>query len=125
MTFIEEIARYLQTKSVGTLGTNLFYSYLPDSVDACVAVMDTGGMTPDIDLPTKEPTFQVFIRSTTYDLGKAKMNTVRNELHRLMNTTLSGGTYVYNVFALSEGGHIGRNERGLDEFSINFKSLTR
>jgi hypothetical protein len=126
MTFIEQVATYLQAGGIGTLGTNLFISNLPDSVDACVAVFDTGGMPPDIYLPTKEPTFQVFVRSTTYDLGKAKIDAIRALLHRNFNVTLVvGQTYVYSILALAEGGHIGQNERGLDEFSMNFKALTR
>lgn len=126
MTFIEQVATYLQAGGIGTLGTNLFISNLPDSVDSCVAVFDTGGMTPDIYLPTKEPTFQVLVRSTTYDLGKAKIDAIRALLHRNFNVTLVvGQTYVYSILALSEGGHIGQNERGLDEFSMNFKALTR
>ncbi len=126
MTFIEQVATYLQAGGIGTLGTNLFISNLPDSVDSCVAVFDTGGMTPDIYLPTKEPTFQVLVRSTTYDLGKAKIDAIRALLHRNFNVTLVvGQTYVYSILAMSEGGHIGQNERGLDEFSMNFKALTR
>lgn len=126
MTFIEQVATYLQAGGIGTLGTNLFISNLPDSVDSCVAVFDTGGMTPDIYLPTKEPTFQVLVRSTTYDLGKAKIDSIRALLHRNFNVTLVvGQTYVYSILAMSEGGHIGQNERGLDEFSMNFKALTR
>ena len=125
MTFIQEIATRLQTASIGTLGTDLFYSYMPDSANAGVSVHDTGGMPPDIYIPTKSPTFQVFIRAATYDAGKAKLDAVRASLHNLYNVTLSGGTYVYSINALAEGGHIGRNERGLDEFSINFKALTR
>lgn len=126
MTFIEQVATYLQTGSIGTLGTNLFIGNLPDSVDSCVAVFDTGGMQPDIYLPTKEPTFQILVRSTTYDLGKAKIDAIRALLHRNFNVTLvAGQTYVYSILALSEGGHIGQNERGLDEFSMNFKALTR
>lgn len=126
MTLIEQVATYLQTNGIGTLASNLFISYLPDSVDSCVAVLDTGGLTPDIDLPTKEPTFQVFIRATTYDAGKAKLDSVRALLHNFYNNYLvNGQTYVYRINALSEGGHIGQNGRGQDEFSINFKALTR
>jgi len=45
-------------------------------------------------------------------------------LHQVGNEQI-GDTYFYYILANSEGGHIGRNERGLDEFSINFICLTR
>lgn len=121
---LDDLAAYMQTNSIGTLGTDLFKSYMPDTVDTGVCILDTGGPMPDKDLPTKKPTFQVFIRGGTYILGRAKLDAVRALLHQVTNTTI-GDTYFYYILAQSEGGHIGRNERGLDEFSINFICLTR
>lgn len=125
MTYlIDDIAQYLQTAGIGTVGTNIFKSFMPDTVDTGLAVLDTGGVMPDPDLPTKKPTIQIFIRGASYPLGKAKLEAVRAALHQLANTQV-GDTYIYYCLAQSEGGHIGRNERGLDEFSINFVLLTR
>lgn len=132
MTLIEQVATYLEDSlSLGTLGTNLFVGYLPSSPDACIAVLDTGGLAPDVDVPTKSPTFQVFIRATNYDNGKAVLDTIRAGLHNKFpsNSTtgilVSGGTPILNMFAIAEGGHLGRDEVGRDLFSINFKCLTR
>lgn len=125
---IDEISEYLADNSIGTEGTDLFYSVVPDGADltSLVAVLDTGGAMPDRDIPTKSPTFQIFIRSTTYDAGKTKLDSIRILLHQVKNTTLvDGGTYFYYIMAQSEGGHLGKNDRGLDEFSINFICLTR
>jgi hypothetical protein len=97
---------------------------MPDSVDTGLCVLDTGGVMPDPYLPTKSPTFQIFIRGADYVTGKAKLDAVRAALHQLANTQI-GSTYFYYILAQSEGGHIGRNERGLDEFSINFIALTQ
>lgn len=124
MSVITEIADYLEDEGVGTLGTNLFYSYMPENINTGISVLDTGGMTPDPYLPTHEPTFQIFIRATSYDAGKALLESVRDALHRLTNTTL-GSTHYYFILAMSEGGHIGRDETGRDEFSINFRCRTR
>ena len=126
MSLISEVAQYLDDQGIGTEGTDIFHSYLPDSVDAAIAVLDTGGVQPDRYLPTKEPTFQIFVRSTSYNLGKATIDSIRTALHKKVNLNLvSGGIYFYFIFALSEGGHIGRNGRGLDEFSMNFQARTR
>lgn len=121
---LDDIADYLEDEGVGTVGTDIFKSYMPDAVDTGICVLDTGGPQPDKDLPTKKPTFQVFIRGAAYITGRAKLDAVRAALHQVTNTTI-GNTYFYYILALSEGGHIGRNERGLDEFSINFLCLTR
>lgn len=121
---IDDIATLLQSLYVGTIGTDLFKSYLPDGDGTKFAVLDTGGMQPDKYLPTKEPTFQVFIRANTYSLGKTKLDAVRGALHQQKNIQ-SGSTYFYFILANSEGGHLGKNERGQHEFSINFHCRTR
>lgn len=124
MSLVSDVAIYLQTESIGTLGTNLFYSYLPANVEAGVVVLDTGGPQPDPYLPTKEPTFQVLVRAASYDAGKTKLDAVRTALHQVVNETI-GSTYFYFILAMSEGGHIGLDESGRDLFSINFHCRTR
>ena len=126
MSLISDIADYLATQGLGTVGTDIFYSYMPDAGDNIMAVLDSGGVKPDIYLPTKDQTFQIFIRSSTYAAGKSKLDSVRSELHNLYNTTI-GSYYFYYIQAIAEGGHLGRNPdmRGLDEFSINFHAKTR
>ena len=121
---LDDIAQYLENEGIGTIGTDIFKSYMPDVVDTGLAVLDTGGPQPDKDLPTKSPTFQIFIRAADYITGRAKLDAVRVALHQVGNEQI-GDTYFYYILANSEGGHIGRNERGLDEFSINFICLTR
>lgn len=128
MSVASEVASYLDAQGIGDLADNLFYSYIPDtdSGDFTVAVFDTGGLTPNPDIPTKEPTFQVFIRAKSYIIGRAKLDAVRSALHRQTNIQLvASGTYFYFILAQSEGGHIGRGDNGKDEFSINFHCRTR
>lgn len=125
MELIEEIARHLHNKSIGTLGTNLFYGHLPDvGGEFSILVRDTGGMAPNHDITNiKSPTFQVFIRSKSYNTGKDKLESIRDLLHGVINQYLIlNGIYFRRIFALSEGGHIGTNEAGYDEFSINFEA---
>lgn len=126
MLLIEQIALHLVNQGLGQLASTIFYSYLPDNADNALCVYDTGGMEPDIDLPTKVPTFQIIVRASDYETGKTKLDAVRTALHRKEGATLiNGGTFFYYIFAMQEGGHIGRNERGLDEFSINFRTKIR
>lgn len=124
MSLISDVATYLSVNGIGTLTTDLFYGYLPANADTGVAVLDTGGPMPDAYLPTKEPTFQVLIREVDYDTGKAQLAAIRALLHQVKNTTI-GSTYFYFILAVSEGGHIGRNSNGHDEFSMNFHCRTR
>jgi hypothetical protein len=126
--YIDDIATYLAAQSLGTVGTSIFKSYLPDleTDDTIITVLDTGGVTPDPYLPTKYPTFQIFVRAASYSAGRAKLDLVRAALHQQQNVELvTGQTYFYYILAQSEGGHIGRNEKGQDEFSMNFRCRTR
>lgn len=123
MSMISEIAEYLEDQGVGVQGTSLFHGYLPDNAELpAVMVRDTGGTQPDPYLTGIEsPTFQIFIRSADYATGKAKLATIRSLLHRVLKTYLvSDGILFRKILAISEGGHIGRNEAGQEEFSMNF-----
>lgn len=123
---IDNIADYLEDNGVGTVTTDIFVGYMPDSPNSCIAVLDTGGSTPDAYLPTKSPTFQVLVRALNYNAGKSTLDSIKALLHRKTNLNLvSGGDYCYYILAMSDGGHIGRDEKGLDLFSINFQTLTQ
>lgn len=126
MTLAQQIATYLAANGIGSLGTDLFYTYYPDTNAASVTVLDTGGMQPDPYIPTYLPTFQIFVRSVDYTSGKEKLEAVRALLHRKANLQLvTNGTYFYYITAMSNGGHLGKNESGKHEFSINFGSKIR
>lgn len=124
MNMLSDLANYAQAQGLGTVGTDIFYSYKPGNVDAGIFFLDTSGPAPDGYIPTKRPGFQVFVRAADYDTGKAKFDQVRNLFHKFANT-LVGSTYFYWILAVSEGGSIGRNEAGQDEFSISFDTLIR
>jgi hypothetical protein len=129
MTLIEQIATYLDDDlNLGTLGTDIFVGYAPDSESTpagIISVLDTGGTEPSSYLPTFMPTFQVFIRDVDYDTGRVVLDIVRNGLHQFEGTLVVGQTYFYYILAISEGGHLGRDEAGRDLFSINFRCKTR
>lgn len=125
MSLLDDIAIELSNAGLGTVGINIFKSYLPDKDIEAIGVFDTGGVQPDKEITDiKSPTFQILIRANTYNSGKSTLNSVRSRLHGVHNRTLSG-TYFYFIHAIAEGGHIGRNEKGQDEFSINFICRTR
>jgi len=123
---INDIAEYLEDEGIGTVGEDIFKSMLPANIDDVVAVYETGGLEPDPYLPTKSPTFQVFIRSSNYTTGMAQAMAVRTALHRKANITLvAGGNYYYYILLMSEPAHLGKDENGRDEFSMNFRCKIR
>lgn len=124
MSLISDIAQHLHNNGIGSLADSIFYGYSPADKDVVVSVLDTGGNNPDMYIPVKDPTFQIFIRDINYDSGKAKLDAVRALLHQQTNITI-GSIYFYYIFAIAEGGHLGRDDAGRDLFSINFRAKTR
>jgi hypothetical protein len=126
---IDDVAVYL-SENITTLelvkGTNLFKGYLPDSPNAAICVYETGGATPDIDIPTASPTFQILVRHTDYETGHNLIHEIAGLLHQKYNLELvDGETYFYSILLLGEPGHLGRDDKGRDEFSVNFYCKTR
>ena len=124
MNLINDIGAYLQTKNVGTMGTNLFLSCMPDTApDTCVTLLETGGPPPDGYLPTAEEYIQVVVRASSYPTGTALVDSIVKELHQLANVTLvTNGYYFRYILLLGEPGHLGRDDLGHDTFSINFRA---
>lgn len=124
---VDDVKEYLNDNITSlTKATNLFVGYMPDEVDDVVVVYNTGGAEPNKYIPTADPTFQVMIRNTDYVTGEELMDSITDELHQLTNQALtSGGAYFYNIMLMGEGSHIGQDESGRHEFSINFICHTR
>lgn len=118
---IDDIYTYLGEETSLTCGTNLFKSRQTDSPNDQVVIYDTGGFESDHYLPVAKPTFQVLVRSTKYATGADYVDEIVKALHQLTNTELvTGSKYFYYIFLLNEPSHIGRDDKGRHEFSINF-----
>lgn len=116
----DDVADYLATQSVGTVGTDIFVGRSVPDPDNQVVVFATGGPEPSRHLATmKEMTVQVYIRNTSYSTGNTKLEAVRTALHKKHGLTLTNHRILFSM-AASEGGHIGQDSEGRDEFSINF-----
>ena len=124
---INDVADWLANYELGySAGVNLFVGHQPNSPVNCITVIDTGGMKPPIDFDSKKPTFQVLIRNSDYATGRVLLDSVRTALHNLYGVELvTGSNFFHSINAMSEGGHIGRDEKGNDEFSINFQAYIR
>lgn len=125
-----EIADYLQSKSLGTVGTDIFYDYLPPSPDTLTVVYDTGGYEGHRKLAYDNPTIQIRTRAiagptsvlTAYNRALA----IYNELQGLSNVTLSSGTRLINSYGIqSAPTALDKDAENRAEFTINFQLMTR
>lgn len=130
-TILEALGNYLQAQSVGTLGTNLFLSTMPESPDFLIAVYETSGENPMFTMGAAataidRPSVQVLVRGARGDYVTARDTayTIRGLLGALTNTTLSG----VNVMRVEPQGWLlplGDDENARPVISQNFDCMTR
>jgi hypothetical protein len=125
-TLLDAIGTKLQTDGVGTLGTDIFLSTMPETPDAIVAVYEYAGTSPDFTMGAglyaiDHPNIQIRVRGAreSYVTTAAKARAARDSLASVANTTLSG----IAVARFSPNGSL--NPLGMDAndrslFTINF-----
>lgn len=118
MTAID-LANFLQAHGFGQIGQDLFVSFQPPEPDDCITVYDTGGYAPDIEVPLRDPTCQVLVRSTDYPVAMERAQGIYNLLHAKSNFAI-GGYWVYLARAEHEPTPIGPDENGRPEITLNF-----
>lgn len=108
MALLDVLGAYLQTNSVGTLGTNIMLGRLPDDPDACVALYESQGLSPSHTMGSSiysvdRPRIRVVARAARndYPSARSKVEQVRSVLGALRDTTLSG-IKIMTVLSTSE-----------------------
>ena len=91
MPLLTEIGAYLATKSIGTVGTDIFLGLMPDQPDNCIALFEYAGSPPDLHWAGEYPGLQVRVRNTSYAAGREKIGEIMTALHGLYEQTLGGG----------------------------------
>lgn len=120
----EEGEDSLVTPDLGIIGETLFYSFLPESPDNCIAIYDTGGWAKDPDIPREDPTFQFVFRGATYDEAQALIKKFKdwfipNDVPKKL--FYIGPYFIHLVQPLQAAPfYLGRDENGRDKFTWNF-----
>jgi hypothetical protein len=126
MAMLEDVGGYLDTQVAAlTLGTNLFYSLMPETVDNCVALYENAGVTPNftmgsVNTPQLErPQLQFILRNTSYANGRTLAETIYRTLTAIANQTINGVLYL-RVQAAGVPAVIERDASKRTVFSCNF-----
>lgn len=127
MSLLADLGGYLDSNSSSiTLGTNFFYSTIPESPDNCVALIEDGGVTPlftqgSNNLPVIErPEVQIIVRHTSYETGRALANELYRILTQVANQTINGTRYL-RVQAIATPALFNRDDNRRSLFSCNFE----
>ena len=119
----DDIAAYLQTSSIGTVGTDIFVGHMPDAPANCMAVIQSGGESPEMAGPIsgqiERPRLIVRVRNTSYASGASKANDVLKALHTAGEVSLSGHRYLF-IRAVGSVNQLGRDHELRSLFSLDF-----
>lgn len=100
MSVLSEIAGVIVSLGQGTLGTDLFIGSQPETPDACIVVLDRGGIPSDLGfgysgIQHEYPSVQVLVRGEPedYEAPRAIAEIIYQGLAEIQATTLSGTLY--------------------------------
>lgn len=113
---VRDLAAYLQTNGVGTLGTDLFIQTMPERPAVSTVVVMTGGPIIPGD-PTRRPTFQVQHRNTHIASALPKSVEIHNLLDNKWNILKD---FPGRIVGVSEVGPSFKDDAGHIIFSLNF-----
>lgn len=126
MSLLEDLGGYLDTQLASlTLGTNLFYGLMPETVDNVVALYENAGAPPNFtmgsgNLPKMErPQLQALVRNTSYSSGRTVCEDVYRTLTAIANQTINGNSYL-RVEALGMPSILERDATKRAVFTMNF-----
>lgn len=125
----EQLALYLQSKGLGTFDPtgvtgDMFIGLLPETPDGALAIFPTGGFQADSKLGYSMPTLQIVVRGTMDPRpAQQRAQAVYDALHGVRNRSFTdGGTWVVSCLGMqSAPTHIGRDDNGRHEYSLNFR----
>jgi hypothetical protein len=130
---LDELALYLQTQGLGTVGTTIFKGTLPDQPDACTAVFEYAGLpsektfspTPGAAVEEK-PRVQIVCRGIKqdYQTPRTQADAIWKALDGLGNVTMSGTGYLW-IEALQSPFLMRRDENERVYIAVNYQVMKR
>lgn len=119
---LAEIGAYLATKSIGTVGTDIFLGLMPDEPDSCIALFEYAGSPPDLHWNGEYPGLQVRVRDKSYAAARTKIGEVMEKLHGLHEQMLSGTRYLL-IKARGSPEVLKRDANNRVELFVNFEIM--
>ena len=119
---LREIGAYLATKSIGTVGTDIFLGLMPDQPDNCIALFEYAGSPPDLHWNGEYPGLQVRVRNKSYAAARTKIGEAMTALHGLHETVLGGTRYLL-VKARGSPEVLKRDNNNRVELFVNFEII--
>lgn len=101
-------------------GVSLFISHIPDSPDRCIALLDTGGFDPEVEIQYEKPTFQIHVRDRA-DKYTRCYTTVKNILEILHGNRFVVNSTIYVFWQQGDIFDLGRDKKNRIELTANVR----
>ena len=132
MGVLEDLGTHLQTEGVATVGTDLFYNYMPDTPDVAVNLVKSGVTSPEEGevfggdtLPVFERTSVIcVVRTAARDSSAAETlsDSIWQTLHLIANETVNG-TYYLRVVKVDGPEFVGTDTSDRPMYETDFEIL--
>jgi len=123
MVFLDDVAAYLATSGIGTVGSTIFTVKMPDAPDVCISLVERAGMAPDPITTIERPGFRVLCRNVDTDAGALaaynKAYAIKKLLHRAVGVTM-GTTLYHRIDATGNPTFNGQDQRGRPIYEVSF-----
>lgn len=123
-----EVAEYISDNGIGIfdktgLGGNIFINMLPSSPDICISIYDSGGRQADSKLGYSLLSFQVIVRGDLNPFSsRSKAQLIYDLLHGFTGLFVDNGHWIVSCLGIQSGPtHIGTDDNGRHEYSLNFR----
>lgn len=133
----KDMADYLESEGVGTVGTNIFYDQTPVESElsvtlATATVIESGGFDPQINYDRKHynPTIQIMVTGTqdSNTAAKAMNKLIVKELNPKKDNPFNvvvDDTVYYSTAQVGGNNFLGYNANNRPEWSLNFRLRRR
>jgi len=127
MTFVNSLADYIQTNSLGTKGSDLFIGYMPSSSTLQTVLTEYTGTiveTLRTGISLKKSNVQVLTHGGDGDYAtpRTRIEAIQTLLCNIQDVTISG-IRIIRVLPLGTINALGQNDNQEFEFSANFEVI--
>lgn len=124
MSAASDVVSYLASIGVFTAGVDAFVGTEPDLPTASLTttIYDTGGAPTEHWYLYEDPTIQVRVRASSYEVGHAKAEQIRVTLTGIRTLVYDGYHYT-GFWIISDIAKIGRDDRDREIFTFNLRIM--
>ena len=117
-----DIASFIQTGVLGTVGTDIFIGKEPKGPDAVITVYDTSGEASQAGFSYEKPSVQVRVRGEQngYAAAYSLIKDIFDLLHGKSNTTIGVNRYI-GIWAIDNPTAMGQDENERPIFVLNLR----